>query len=230
MSIRFGTYNIRNGRYRILKSTLRGMYQANMDLGIFQETKVIDVIDTRGSAGYSIVATNAPSRHCGGVAVFYRPALNFAVEAVRQFELNFVGFQLATGEQQLYIVGCYLNPDDNSTIESVVAALKERPRGAKLMVAGDFNVNLAEPEGDRRGEDIAAAMVTEGLEYMSEHFLPRQRSWFRDGRTWSMIREGGGRCGQYGLHYGDGSPSLCKCLCLVSQTYLRPLYDSGLPT
>ena len=31
------------------------------------------------------------------------------------------------------------------------------------MVAGDFNVNLVDPEGDRRGEDVAAAMATEGL-------------------------------------------------------------------
>ena len=46
------------------------------------------------------------------------------------------------------------------TIESVVVALKELPRGAKLLVAGDFNVNLVEPEGDRRGEDIVAAMAT----------------------------------------------------------------------
>ena len=47
-------------------------------------------------------------------------------------------------------MGCYLAPDDTLTIESVVAALKERPVGAKLLVAGDFNANLAEPEGDRR--------------------------------------------------------------------------------
>ena len=37
--IRFGTYNIRNGRNGVLESALRGMSQANMDLGIFQETK-----------------------------------------------------------------------------------------------------------------------------------------------------------------------------------------------
>ena len=37
--IRFGTYNIRNGRNGGLESALRGMSQANMDLGIFQETK-----------------------------------------------------------------------------------------------------------------------------------------------------------------------------------------------
>ena len=62
--------------------------------------------------------------------------------------------------------------------------------GAKLMVAGDFNANLAELEGDWRGEGIAAAMSTEGLEDMSVHFLPRRCSWCRDGRAWRMIREG----------------------------------------
>ena len=72
-------------------------------------------------------------------------------------------------------MGCYLAPDDTSTIESVVARLKECPRGAELLVTGDFNVNLAESEGDRRGEDIAAAMATEGLEDISAHFLPRRR-------------------------------------------------------
>ena len=69
-------------------------------------------------------------------------------------------------------MGCYLAPDDTSTIESVVAALKECPMGAELLVAGDFNANLAELEGDRRGEDTARAMATEGLEDISEHFLP----------------------------------------------------------
>ena len=59
-----------------------------------------------------------------------------------------------------YIVGCYLAPDDTLTIEIVISAIKEIPMGAKLLVAGYFNSNLAEPEGDRRGEDIAAAMAT----------------------------------------------------------------------
>ena len=68
------------------------MSQANIDLGIFQETKVTDSIYTRGSAGYSVVATDAPSRQCGGVAVFHRPAPHFAVEAVQKFGPNVVGF------------------------------------------------------------------------------------------------------------------------------------------
>ena len=56
-----------------------------MDLGIFQETKVTDRIYTRGSAGYSVVATDAPIRHHGGVAVFHQLAPHFAVEAVQKF-------------------------------------------------------------------------------------------------------------------------------------------------
>ena len=88
--------------------------------------------------------------------MFHRPAPHFAVKAVQQFGPNVVGFQLVTGERRWYIVGCYLAPNKTSTIESVAAALKERPRGSELLVAGDSNINLSETEGDRRGEDIAA--------------------------------------------------------------------------
>ena len=45
--IRFGTYNTKNGRNRGLELALRGMSQANMDLGIFQETKCTEGIYTR---------------------------------------------------------------------------------------------------------------------------------------------------------------------------------------
>ena len=111
------------------------------------------------------------------------------MEAVQHFRPNVVGFQLEMGERRWYIVGCYLAPEDTSMIESVLAALEERPRGAELLVAGDFNINLLEPEGDQRGDDIVMEMATEGLKDMPAHFLPRRRSWCQDGRTWSMIWE-----------------------------------------
>ena len=59
--IRFGTYNIRNGRNGGLELALQGLSQANMDLGIFQETKCTDGIYTCESARYCVVATDAPS-------------------------------------------------------------------------------------------------------------------------------------------------------------------------
>ena len=36
MTIRFGTYNIRNGRNGSLDLALRGICKANMDVGVFQ--------------------------------------------------------------------------------------------------------------------------------------------------------------------------------------------------
>ena len=78
--IRFGTYNIRNGRNGGLEAALRGVSQANMYLGILKETKLTDGIYTCGSAGYSVVATDVPSRHRGGVTIFYRKVWCQAVE------------------------------------------------------------------------------------------------------------------------------------------------------
>ena len=104
--IRFGTYNIRNGRNGGLEAALRGVSQANMDLVIFQETELTDGIYTRGLSRYSVVATDAPSRHRGGVVIVHQQAPHFAVEAVQQFGPNVIGFQLATGARRWYIVGC----------------------------------------------------------------------------------------------------------------------------
>ena len=109
---------------------------------------------------------------------------------MRKFGPNVIGFQLATGARRWYIMGCYLAPNETSTIERVVKALRDRPKGAELLVAGDLNSNLATPEGDRRVEDIATTIATEGLEDMAQHFLPRERRWYRDRRTWGMLRNG----------------------------------------
>ena len=57
-------------------------------------------------------------------------------------------------------------------------------------MAGDFNVDIAAPEGDRRAEDIATEIATAGLEDMARHFLLREKRWCRDRRTWGMRRKG----------------------------------------
>ena len=97
MPIRFITYNIRNVRKGGLESALRGMSQANMDLGILQETKITNGVYTRGSAGYKVIATDAPSRHRGGVALFYRLIPCFVVEAVERCGTNVMVCQVVTG-------------------------------------------------------------------------------------------------------------------------------------
>ena len=109
------------------------------------------------------------------------------MEAVEKFGPDVIGFQLATGARRWYIVGVYLAPDNTETMESDIKAIRSRPRGAELLVAGDFNGNLETPEGDRRAEDIATTLATEGLEDMAKHFLPRESRWCRYWRTWGVL-------------------------------------------
>ena len=113
-----------------------------MDLGILQERKLTDGVYTRGSASYNVIATDTPSRHRGGVALFYRSTPHFVVEAVERCGPNVMGFEVATGERKWYIVGAYVAPEDEVTMETVVAAIGRKPPGAELMVVGDFNVDI----------------------------------------------------------------------------------------
>ena len=95
-----GTHNIRNGRNGGLESASREMGQANMDVGVSQETIFTDGTYTWGSAGYRVVATSVPSRHHDGVTLLYQDSPNVAVEAIRQFGVNVIACQLATGERR----------------------------------------------------------------------------------------------------------------------------------
>ena len=68
--IQFGTYNIRNGRNGRLELSFQGMSQANLDICIFQGTKLTGGVYTLGSDGYSSDAMYAPRRHHSVLVVF----------------------------------------------------------------------------------------------------------------------------------------------------------------
>ena len=70
-------------------------------------------------------------------------------------------------------MGVYIAPEATETVERVVEAIRKKPRGAELLVAGNFNADIAAPEGDWRAENIATELATAGLEDMARHFLPR---------------------------------------------------------
>ena len=128
-------------------AAMRGISQSKMDLGVFQETKLKKRIYTRESSGYRLVATKAPSVHRDGVSVFYRAAENFSVEALKTYRESVFSFHLALGNRRWFIVGCYLAPENASTIEDVVVDISQRPQGSAVLVVGDFNTNLAATEG-----------------------------------------------------------------------------------
>ena len=89
-----------------------------------------------------------------------------------------------------YIIRRYLAPDNARTIERVVMALGDQPRGTALLVVGDFNTDLGDTASNGRGTEIAAALTEAGVKDMTAKFLLRKRTWGRERRTWSMMREG----------------------------------------
>ena len=66
------TYNIQNDRNGSLKLAFCGIAQAKVCVSLLQDTKITDRVCARNSAVFHVVATDAPSHHRGGVALFYK--------------------------------------------------------------------------------------------------------------------------------------------------------------
>lgn len=59
----FGTYNIQNVKSDGIKSALREMEQANMDLGFLEDTKFTNGVHMRLFEGYHVLTADAQSSH-----------------------------------------------------------------------------------------------------------------------------------------------------------------------
>ena len=94
------------------------------------------------------------------------------------------------GYRRWFIVGCYLAPDDASSMKRDVRTMEQRPHEAALMVVGDLNGNILKPGGIVKYKAIKEYLSDAGLEDMYSHFLPHHTPWERDRRTWSIIRRG----------------------------------------
>ena len=114
--VRFGTFNIQNGRNEGLESALCGLVQEQVDCRVIQETKLANGVYMRESRGFCVMVTAEPSSHHGGVATFYREAENFAIEESRLHCPNVISFQLVIGRWRWHVVGFYITLDDALTI------------------------------------------------------------------------------------------------------------------
>ena len=70
--VRFGTHNIQIIRHGCIELALRGIDQANVDLGLLQGAKINVVVYVRDSADFCIIVSDGRSRHRGGMALFYK--------------------------------------------------------------------------------------------------------------------------------------------------------------
>jgi len=187
----FATYNIRNGRNSRLEMALRAAREMSLDFGLLTEAKMTDGIYTRSCEGYAVVATDATSPHQGGVALFYRESEFWQIESVVKHGPNVVSFELVTGWCRIPVVGGYIPPSDQSTLPHMIAAMdrfRTHRSGKRMIVFGDFNVDLSDPNQDTRGSEIIDAFTTHGLEDLLLHFKPRERYSHR--QTWWQDRGG----------------------------------------
>ena len=88
------------------------MGQSNLDVGVFQDTKLTGGIYTRISDGYKFVVTPAQSQHRSGVMLFCWDPPASAVELIRQFGVNIIACQMVMVERRWYNFRCYLAPRD----------------------------------------------------------------------------------------------------------------------
>ena len=98
--VRFSTYNIRNRRNGGLEFDISELTKEKVDVVVMQETKLIDGVYTRESSGFWVMATEAPSAHCGGVAIFYCKTEHFATKELRLYGPDVIRFQLVTGRRR----------------------------------------------------------------------------------------------------------------------------------
>ena len=90
--------NIRSGRVGGLEVALLTLQQGNIYFGVLQETKLIQRITARYGSGYTVLATEAESRHQGGwVIVVYREEEGCQVVGIAEFAPNMVSFLLKIG-------------------------------------------------------------------------------------------------------------------------------------
>ena len=186
-SITLATYNIRNGRAWGLETALRALSQMGVDIGILTETKLTGGIHTRFCCGYRVFATQAASPHQGGIALVYQTSSHWQIESEMRHGPNVLSCWLVTGANtRIPIVGAYVPPNDFNTVDQYISQAFERfPAGAKPLLLGDLNADLADPRSPRDAE-MAATMAAYGLEDMLQHFQQRRRH--RRRHTWRQHR------------------------------------------
>jgi hypothetical protein len=117
-----------------------------------------------------VIASNTPSVHQGGIALFWQPNKLYVVEDWRILGPNVLTFVLVTGSYQFFAVGCYIPPNNLSTLTTIKQAWNECPRGHIPLLLGNLNVNLCSPR-DERDEQIAKVVEDMmGLTDLSPHF------------------------------------------------------------
>ena len=109
-------------------------------------------------------------------------------------------------------MGCYLDPDNVSTIESIVLSTSHIHRRVALLVADNFNANLCAAEENRHEEEITVAMVNISLDDMATNFLLSQKILGAGQEDEVNAPEGKGCTFPDELYSRNELPSITECI------------------
>ena len=149
------------------------------------------------------------------------------MEALQTYGANVVSFQLAPGDRQWFIVGCYLAPDDASKIEDVVTAISKQPRGGRAVGGRIFQHQPGRTRGPGAGRRDYRG-IGRGGDGGHDRPLPPTEQAVVEGRTHMghvLGRTGGALLDR--LHHGHRQLSVPEFSGLGRQAYHGPLPDIG---
>ena len=169
-----------------METALQALGIVGMDLCFLTETNLTEGIYTRFPSEYRVLATNAMSRHQGGIALVYRESPYWQVESLVLYGPIVIPVVIVSGNSRYGVVGAYVPPVDTTTLVHIAAALARFP-SRKVILVGDLNLDLDSIETERDVE-IANILAASGLLDMHHHCKCRCKLKRQD--TWHQKREG----------------------------------------
>ena len=168
----------------------------NVDVCFLTEAKQTDSSYTREASGFEIVATKAMSASRGGVALAYRKSKYWTVESIACHGPNVMSCVIASGGQRTPLIGVYIPPEDETTLEYLETALGRFQGGPTPIVLGDLNTELKAPRNNRE-QRVADILADAGVFNMLPHFMHRRKhanhvTWRQRDRDGTVLAQG--RC------------------------------------
>lgn len=179
-----------------MESACRSLKSLEVDIAILQETKLAGGFHTHNKSGYAVVASDAVSINQGGVALVWREHGGYEIEEIKIVHPHVLTFQLVVRgvrPVRFYVVGCYIPPEDLTTLEHVKNALAQRPGGCKPLLVGNLNVDLECPR-DERDKEVAEECSVHDFGCMSRHFRQRHVKWVASKPDYFLACKGDKEC------------------------------------
>ena len=148
----------------------KGLVKMGVGCVILSEMKITNDRYTRMKSGYKVLATKAPSKHQGGIALLWQPEHKaFEIEATKILTPNLITFQLVMGDERYYVIGIYIPPNNTEGGNELRVAWEVCPANCHPIVMGDLYINLGNPNDDRE-VDIANLLDEINLVDMTRKF------------------------------------------------------------